>query len=182
MTFTNLPVDIDALPRAAELELRPPDPAYRRLLRLEWRLTTGFCFLVAGVLFYFIEDWHAATAIAWTGGALALLFGWWYLLIEAGWRWRGWAVREHDVVYQRGWIFRRLHISPFSRIQNCSLSRGPLERRYGLASLVLYTAGADAADLRLRGLRKEEAERIREYLLNRIHGNADAPHPEAVAG
>jgi uncharacterized protein len=170
MTFTNDRVDTAALPQVAALELEPPDHRYRRVLRLEWRLTALFLFAVAAILFYFIPDWRNRTTMSITGATLGVLLALWYLHIEFSWPWRGYAMRTHDIVYRSGWIFRRLQVCPFNRIQNCSLSRGPLDRRYGVATLILYTAGSDGADLRLPGLPYEKAESIREFLLNRIHG------------
>jgi membrane protein YdbS with pleckstrin-like domain len=170
MTFTNDPIETALLPQVATLELQAPDPRYRRLLRLEWRISALFLFAVAAALFYFIPDWRDRTAMTVTGAALGLLLAAWYFYIELGWPWRGYALRMHDVVYRSGLIFRDLKVCPFNRIQNCSLSRGPLDRRYGVATLVLYTAGSNGADLRLPGLPYESAESIREFLLNRIHG------------
>ncbi|RYZ22958.1 MAG: hypothetical protein EOO16_06875 [Chitinophagaceae bacterium] len=171
MHFSNPPINLAALPRVEDLELQAPDAGYRRLLRLEWRLTALFCFAAAAALFYFVPSWRDRTAMFATGGALGVLLLFWYLLIEFGWPWRGYALRTHDITYRSGWIFRRLQVCPFNRIQNCSLSRGPLDRRYGVATLVLYTAGSDSADMKLPGLPVATAESIREFLLNRIHGN-----------
>ncbi|TCJ17015.1 PH domain-containing protein [Flaviaesturariibacter flavus] len=177
MTFTNPPIDLAALPPVAGLGLQAPEPGYRRLLRLEWRLTALFAFAAAAALFYFIPSWRDRTAMFVTGGVLGLLLLCWYLAIELGWPWRGYALRSHDIAYRSGWIFRRLQVCPFNRIQNCSLSRGPLDRRYGVATLALYTAGSDSADMKLHGLPVETAESIREFLLNRIHGNHDNTVP-----
>jgi membrane protein YdbS with pleckstrin-like domain len=171
MDFANLPIDLTSLPQAAALELQAPDEAYRRLLRLEWRITAFILFAAAAALFYFIPSWRDRTAMTVTGVTLALLLAAWYLNIEFGWPWRGYAVRTHDIVYRSGWIFRRTQVCPFNRIQNCSLSRGPLERSYGLATLRLFTAGADGADLRLPGLPQQSAEAIRDFLLSQIHKN-----------
>ncbi|RYY98065.1 MAG: PH domain-containing protein [Chitinophagaceae bacterium] len=174
MPFSNLAIDPSELPQAADLELQPLAPAYRRLLRLQWRLTAFFLFGVAAALFYWIPEWRSTPAYAVTGGGLALLLLFYYLTIELGWPWAGYAVRTHDVAYRAGWIFRRLQLCPVARIQNCSLSRGPLERQYGVATLRLYTAGADGADLRIAGLPLADAERLQQFLLHQIHGT-DTP-------
>lgn len=52
-----------------------------------------------------------------------------------------------------------------SRVQHTDLSRGPLERRLGLASVMIHTAGSEAATLRLPGLLESEARRVRDALL-----------------
>ncbi len=80
------------------------------------------------------------------------------------------AVRDHDVIFQKGWLIRSIKICPFNRIQNCSIQSGPLERKWGLASLTLYTAGSTGADMRIPGLKQDEAERLRQYILSKING------------
>ncbi len=57
-------------------------------------------------------------------------------------RWRGWRyeIREDEVDLQRGivWISRTL--VPLARIQHVDTQRGPLQRRFGLATVIFYTA------------------------------------------
>ena len=45
------------------------------------------------------------------------------------------------------------------------VAQGPIERRYGLGTLVIYTAGTDHAKVALGGLEHGRALRIREHLL-----------------
>jgi hypothetical protein len=44
-----------------------------------------------------------------------------------------------------------------------------LERKFGLASLTIYTAGTEGADMRIPGLEQIEAERLRHFILSKIH-------------
>jgi uncharacterized protein len=57
-------------------------------------------------------------------------------------RWRRWRyeIREDEVDLQRGifWINRTL--VPLARIQHVDTRQGPLQRRFGLATVVFYTA------------------------------------------
>ena len=59
-----------------------------------------------------------------------------------GLRWRRWRyeIREDEVDLQRGifWINRTL--VPLARIQHVDTRQGPLQRRFGLATVVFYTA------------------------------------------
>ncbi|MEJ7911605.1 MAG: PH domain-containing protein [Chitinophagaceae bacterium] len=80
------------------------------------------------------------------------------------------ALREHDVIYQKGWLVKSTKVCPFNRVQNCSIQSGPLERRWGLASLVLYTAGSEGADMRIPGLLQNDAESLRQFILSKING------------
>ena len=58
-----------------------------------------------------------------------------------------------------------LSVQPLNRLQHVDLQRGPLERMYGLASLVLYTAGTSSASISIPGLAAAEAERLRDHLV-----------------
>ena len=61
----------------------------------------------------------------------------------------------------RGPWRRRMWIVPVGRIQALSLSRGPVQRRLGLASLAIDTAGAPLVDApRIVDLRRETAEAL----------------------
>jgi membrane protein YdbS with pleckstrin-like domain len=77
----------------------------------------------------------------------------------------GFALREHDIAFRRGVFFRKTIVLPFNRLQHAELSTGPLQRRFGLASLKLYTAGASDVDLRIDGLTAEQAEVLRKQIL-----------------
>ena len=73
---------------------------------------------------------------------------------------------------RRGVFWRRAINVPRSRVQHTDVSQGPLERHYGLGTLIVYTAGTDHAKVELRGLAHADALRIREQLLPT--GDSDA--------
>ena len=72
----------------------------------------------------------------------------------------------------RGVYWRTVTNIPKSRIQHTDVSQGPLERRYGLGTLVVYTAGTHHSEVKLPGLEFTIAQRIRAHLLPRDHGDA----------
>jgi uncharacterized protein len=57
-----------------------------------------------------------------------------------------------------------------TRLQHVDLRRGPVERQFGLATLVLHTAGTHAASITIPGLDADEAVRLRDRLAE-IGGN-----------
>jgi membrane protein YdbS with pleckstrin-like domain len=77
-------------------------------------------------------------------------------------RW-GYAERAEDLMVQRGVLIRRLSVVPYGRMQFVDVVAGPLERRWGLATVRLHTAAA-ASDARVPGLPASEAERLRDRL------------------
>ncbi len=62
--------------------------------------------------------------------------------VMPGLRWRRWRyeIRAEEVDLQRGifWVSRTL--VPLARIQHVDTQSGPLQRRFGLATVVFYTA------------------------------------------
>ncbi len=73
---------------------------------------------------------------------------------------------EELVIASGGILFRSIVTVPYGRIQSVTIDEGPIQRRYGLASLTLSTA-SDTGTESLSGLPREEAERLRELLTER---------------
>jgi membrane protein YdbS with pleckstrin-like domain len=69
--------------------------------------------------------------------------------------------------FEHGWLWRH-HVSvPRSRIQHTDVTQGPYERRFGLATLVVYTAGTEHASIPIEGLSHGTALAFRDALLAR---------------
>lgn len=81
-------------------------------------------------------------------------------------------VDDHGIEIRRGVYWRKIINVPRSRVQHTDVSQGPLEREYGLGTLVVYTAGTDHAKVDLSGLDHAIALRIREHLLPRAASDA----------
>jgi uncharacterized protein len=81
-------------------------------------------------------------------------------------------VDDDGIEIRRGVYWRVVVNVPRSRVQHTDVSQGPLERRYGLGTLVIYTAGTDHAKVELAGLEHATALRIREHLLPGAAGDA----------
>jgi membrane protein YdbS with pleckstrin-like domain len=74
-------------------------------------------------------------------------------------------VDDLGIEIRRGVFWRAIINIPRSRVQHTDVSQGPLERRWGLGTLVIYTAGTDHAKVSLAGLEHARALLIREHLL-----------------
>lgn len=64
----------------------------------------------------------------------------------------------------RGYMFYRDTVVPFGRIQHIDVDQGPIDRRYGLATLTLHTAGNHNSKVALPGLRYADALHMREAI------------------
>lgn len=81
-------------------------------------------------------------------------------------------VDDQGIEIRRGVWWRVVINVPRSRVQHIDVSQGPLDRRYGLGTLVVYTAGTDHAKVELGGLEHGRALRIRAHLLPSGAGDA----------
>ncbi|MEM7388999.1 MAG: PH domain-containing protein [Pseudomonadota bacterium] len=77
---------------------------------------------------------------------------------------KGVAVREHDIAFKRGLIWQQITLLPISRVQHTEIHRGPIERKLGLATLRLYSAGGMSADLHISGLTDEQCNDVRQFV------------------
>jgi len=75
-------------------------------------------------------------------------------------------VSEQDIRIRRGVLWRIAISVPRSRVQHTDVARGPIERAFDLATLVIYTAGTQHASVQLSGLRHETALAIRDHLID----------------
>ena len=93
----------------------------------------------------------------WLGGrgrcwsAVALVAWGWVVVGRAVRSW-GYAERDDDLLVTSGVLFRQLVVVPYGRMQFVDVTAGPLDRRFGLATVQLHTASA-ATDAQIPGLR-----------------------------
>ncbi|GAB2560779.1 hypothetical protein GCM10027033_17230 [Leucobacter ruminantium] len=76
----------------------------------------------------------------------------------------GYILREDDLLFRRGIMFERIIAVPYGRLQLVDVTRGPLLRALGLATLKFVTASA-ATGVNLPGLKVEDAEQLRDRLV-----------------
>ncbi len=76
----------------------------------------------------------------------------------------GYMLRDDDLLFRTGIMFRRIVAVPYGRMQLVDINRGPLARAVGLAELKLVTAAAATA-VTIPGLPFEEAEQLRDHLV-----------------
>ncbi|OYW47306.1 MAG: hypothetical protein B7Z33_02400 [Sphingomonadales bacterium 12-68-11] len=94
-----------------------------------------------------------------------------YLVIRAPLRRyhaRGYQMGDDRLRVVRGLVFRSDTVVPFGRVQHIDVEQGPVERGYGLATLVLYTAGTHNASVSLPGLAHSDALEMREAIRARV--------------
>lgn len=81
------------------------------------------------------------------------------------WQHTRWRLDSDGFALRRGRLWQRETRVPIARVQHLDLKRGPLERRRGLATLVLHTAGSQAGTVGVGGLALADAEALRDRLM-----------------
>jgi uncharacterized protein len=76
-------------------------------------------------------------------------------------------IDDIGLVIHEGVLWRAQTLLPRARIQHSDVSQGPLQRRYGIATLKLYTAGSRYTKVELEGLRHDDAVALRDSLVKR---------------
>ena len=159
---------------------RSLDPAWIELQRLTgwivFAVAAPLLLLAAlvGVIVPLRTVWASVLVFA-AWGALAAALAW----LAHGWppaqyRCFSYQLDELGIVIRSGVLWRTVTSVPRSRVQHTDVAQGPLERRYGLATLSIYTAGTEYARVDLPGLRYARAVTIRDHLLpGRQHGADD---------
>lgn len=95
--------------------------------------------------------------------AAAALLGWLFWLVGRACRSWGYAERADDMWVRHGIFIRRLSVVPYGRMQFIDVTAGPVDRRFGIATVHLHTAAA-ASDAVIPGLPVDEAARLRDRL------------------
>lgn len=82
-------------------------------------------------------------------------------------RYAAWGYRLTDQVFEtRHGVFSKIsQMVPLSRLQHVDLQRGIFERRFGLATLVLFTAGTNHSVIFVPGLEAGIAASLRDKLV-----------------
>ncbi len=153
----------------------PPGPALERLDRRlvpYWMIvnlvTTAVLAgaLAAGVAFlrgHFPAhaDWFVRGGVGLSALLLALA------IVQPPLAWLTWryAMDDELLFARHGILFREEKAIPISRLQHVDLRRGPIERLFSLATLVVFTAGTEGAAFRVPGLTVERARAMRDRIL-----------------
>ena len=168
MSFSNLPITDTSLPQVQSVPFKSIHSDYLKVLRITWLITFGILLAGLVVLFVFVVKLQTTLFLS-LGISLYLIIT--TVTIVSGTRSfkrKKYAVRERDILYSTGWLFQHIHMVPFNRMQHCVVNSGPIERKYGLASVSLYTAASEGKDITIHGLPQEEAEQLKDLIMQQI--------------
>lgn len=167
--FTNETINISTLPKFEETALNPLQKSYFKVMVIQFAIF--YLILLAGIVaMYFIDKQHF-----FKDNFIYLFLVWTLLLIltfmyqKISFAKKGFALREHDVIFKSGVISETTTIVTNNRVQHVALHQGMLSRIFGLASIELFTAGGSSSDLKINGLLLDDAKKIKESVSLRIN-------------
>ncbi len=73
-------------------------------------------------------------------------------------------LRRQDFLLESGVWWRQVVLIPLTRVQHVTVSQGPLQKHFGLATLKVYTAGGLQAEAALMDIEYDEAQRLCQLL------------------
>ncbi len=168
MIFENQSISIEDIPELNNKEFAPLEPKYRTYLIIRNSilfLLLTIAIVVANV-FGNIPEPLIIFSIAYVSVVLFWSFS--ILFIILGFPFKGYLLRKHDVLYKTGFIFRKTIAVPKNRIQHMEIRQGIMLRMFKLSKLVIFTAGGNASDLSISGLKLETSELLKEEIGNKI--------------
>ena len=167
--FENPEVDSDALPKVDDIQWRSMDPKLIRYHVTGSAITLALA--VTGIAVFQVVVggiFGADISIGYLWALVPIIavpaFAWPFLSVPR----MGYALREHDLLYKSGVFWRTVTAVPFNRIQHVEKSSTPLDRRFQIASLQIFTAGGSGGDLKIHGLPARVAEQIRAFILDKV--------------
>ena len=178
--FTNDTIVEASLPKASEVDFEGLAPSYARTLIIEWFGVWALLVAVnVGINIFTPVDtmrselWWAFLLV---GILIMSVFIWAPMVARS----RGFALRDHDIHYKSGLIWRKIVSLPFNRVQHVELESGPLERIFKLTTLKFFTAGGGNADMKIPALGFERASKLRAFVMEKAgvvesEQSSDAP-------
>jgi membrane protein YdbS with pleckstrin-like domain len=164
--FTNETIDTRQLPKFEEVEFSVLHPNY-------WKVTLiilAVFFLIIAIVIGFVMSFNEELSLYITEISIVYVV---LLLIvlffsRMSFKKKGFAFRNHDVLFRHGIIATNTLVIPYNRVQHVALHEGLLSRFFGLAKIEIFTAGGSSSDIEIPGIAKEQAENIKQLLMGKI--------------
>ncbi len=167
MQFLNSEIDITGLPKAEEITLIPIDERYYTVVSYIQVAYWCVLFLITLIVMILNSEFHSWMVSGITLLVFAALCFLNFRLTYLAFKNKAYAIREHDILYQTGWLRKSLHVCPYNRIQHCSIDAGIFERNLGICKLRIFTAGGNDTDITIPGLKPEGANSLRELIIRK---------------
>jgi uncharacterized protein len=143
------------------------EPGYRNVLRLRFAMSWGLLTVFALVL---DRSFLAGTRL--NGllpfAVLAIAVAAIVVLPARTYRRLRYRLTGRLLQVMRGWLFHTDTIVPLVRVQHLDVVRGPLDKMFATATLVVHTAGTHNSIVTLPGLAPERAAEMRDIIRDQV--------------
>ena len=164
--FTNTTIDLSQLPQFETVQFQKLQASYWKVIMINFLVTFLLLGVGIGVLSNFIPEVTEFSLYLWITLAILGILN--FVFSRIAFLKKGFAFREHDVLYRYGVIATNTIVIPYNRVQHVSLHEGWLSRYFGLAKIEIFTAGGSSSDIKIPGIEKEQAEKIKQLLMGKI--------------
>lgn len=182
-TFANPEVPPPSIPTAEPLAWQPVHPHYKRRLQTAALIRVGVLAAITyaiQLVVHVVDSETLSTIALWP---LRILWSLVTIFTTKALAWplvavprQGYVVREKDILYRSGVFWRSVRVVPFNRVQHTRTDSSPLDRRFGLANLTVFPAGAGGHTI--PGLGADTAENLRAWVSDRIEAEKFRPADE----
>lgn len=167
MASFNKQINIERLPTLEDVNYHPLEKRYQNSLYTFWVLSS-LILLAAPTILILIKPFDIPTFIYLIViGLILVRTVYSFLKIWRGFPFKGYAIREKDILYKTGWLWKTFIITPFNRVQHLSIDQGPIDRKFQISKLRIFTAGGSGSDLSIPGLDPETAQRLKAFIVEK---------------
>jgi membrane protein YdbS with pleckstrin-like domain len=146
---------------------QPVEPGYKTALRLRSAI---FWSIVVVATLILDRAVLADTPLAGALPIIAFVIGLASVIFFPAKTYRRLRYRLTDRVLQvtRGWTFHTDTVVPLVRVQHLDVVRGPIDKMFGIATLVVHTAGTHNSIVTVPGLAPDRAAEIRDIIREQV--------------
>jgi membrane protein YdbS with pleckstrin-like domain len=148
-------------------DLLPVEPGYRNVLRVRLSVSWLFLLIISLIARYALAD---VTRFAGLIPVAVLIVGVAVVAIAPSRIYRRLRYRLSEQLLQvvRGWLFHTDTVVPLVRVQHLDVVRGPFDKMFGTASLVVHTAGTHNSIVTVPGLAPDRAAAMRDIIREQV--------------
>ena len=166
--FTTETLDTSQLPKFEEVAFTALHPKYLLVVLIGLLRTIAMLVLIPTVVSMFKPEFFSGRIWLILGIIIPIFSILLVVFSSIGFKKKGFAFREHDVLYRYGIIATNTIVIPYNRVQHVALHEGLVSRYFGLAKIEIFTAGGSSSDIEIPGIEKEQAENIKQLLMGKI--------------
>lgn len=160
--FSNAPLDVSSIPHLRDEDFVPVHPNFLKVSMIGSAVWAAIVLIAGIVVAVAVPEYKWIPLLV--AGVVLLLTLISVVLKRLEVKNIAYQVREHDLSYRHGVLIKTVQTVPFVRVQHAELIEGPIQRKFGLATLNVNSAGPD---LSIDGLGTEDASRLRALVVER---------------